>query len=119
MMDCGSLPVATAPGLPAPSVRPRFPLEFPLMRLGLALLLILSAASFASAQQVKRSDLKPGLVLTVGDMGRVSVTRLEPTVALTLNPGEAAHPRSAGGSTFTWTGYIQVITAGKYTFDAE
>jgi mono/diheme cytochrome c family protein len=63
------------------------------------------------AQQppVNRADLKPGLLLTVADKsdGPAVVTRTEPGVALTLAPGEAPHPRSAGGQTFTWKGLRQ------------
>jgi mono/diheme cytochrome c family protein len=70
------------------------------------------------AQEVKRADLKPGLVFTSTDTSGFTVTRLEPAVGLTLNKGEAAHPSSDGGATFTWTGYQQIVTAGKYTFEA-
>jgi mono/diheme cytochrome c family protein len=69
--------------------------------------------------QVRQADLKQGLVFTSTDASGYQVTRLEPTVALTLNPGDAAHPQSDGGKLFTWTGYIQIMTAGKYKFDAD
>ena len=85
------------------------------------LLLSLVAAAFAIpavAQEVRRADLKPGLLFTSTDKSGFSVTRLESNPAITLNPGEAAHPRSDGGQSFTWTGYIQIVAAGKYKFDA-
>lgn len=84
----------------------------------LALALGLAALSTVAAQEVRRADLKPGLLFTSTDAGGFSVTRLEPSVGITLNPGEAAHPRSDGGQTFRWTGYIQVVSAGTYRFDA-
>ncbi len=71
-----------------------------------------------TAQDVKRADLKPGLVLTSRDESGFTVSRLEPAIGLTLNKGDAAHPNSDGGATFTWKGYQQIVSAGKYTFDA-
>lgn len=88
-------------------------------RFALPLVAALALAAVAPAQEVTRKDLKPGLVFTSKDKSGFTVSRLEPSVGLTLNPGDAAHPRSDGGETFTWTGYIQIITAGKYTFAGE
>ena len=93
----------------------------PLTAAALALLAASPLFAQAQAQGVKRADLKPGLVFTVADdgvKGKLALTRLEPRVGLTLAPGEAAHPHSAGGDVFTWSGYIQIVTAGKYKFDA-
>ncbi|OWK40330.1 c-type cytochrome [Fimbriiglobus ruber] len=77
----------------------------------------------AAAQNVTRADLKPGLLFTTyevsGKRVAASVARVEPTVALTLAAGEAAHPRSAGGNEFVWTGTINILQAGKYKFDAN
>jgi mono/diheme cytochrome c family protein len=70
------------------------------------------------AQEVKRADLKPGLVFTSTDASGASVTRLEPAIGLTLHKGEAAHSASDGGKTFTWTGYQQIVSAGSYNFTA-
>lgn len=88
----------------------------------LALVLAPFAPFAAAADDVKRSDLKPGLVFAATDAAGAApgfaFTRLDPAVALTLAPGEAPHPRSAGGETFTWTGYINVVLPGKYKFDA-
>jgi cbb3-type cytochrome oxidase cytochrome c subunit len=81
-------------------------------------LAVVACITPAFAQEVRRSDLKPGLLFTSADKGGFSVTRLESGVGLTLLPGEAAHPRSDGGKSFTWTGYIQIVSAGKYQFDA-
>lgn len=96
-------------------IAPIIPPERRMSRLLLALVLITPAAF---AQEVRRADLKPGLLFTATDKGGFNVTRLESGVGLTLNPGDAAHPRSDGGQTFTWTGYIQIVSAGKYQFDA-
>jgi mono/diheme cytochrome c family protein len=71
---------------------------------------------------VDPSDLKPGLVTRFGENEKGSpgttVHRLEPTVALSLNPGETPHPRLAQGGYTVWTGYINVVRPGKYTFSA-
>ena len=77
---------------------------------------LLLATSPLFAQPVKRADLKSGLVFAAQDSAKLS--RLEPIVGLTLKTGESIHPQAAGGAaTYTWTGYIQIITAGKYKFD--
>ena len=81
-------------------------------------LAVVASALPAFAQEVQRKDLKPGLLFTAADKAGFGVTRLESSVGLTLNPGDAAHPRSDGGQTLTWTGYIQIVAAGKYKFDA-
>ncbi|MGL6095234.1 MAG: hypothetical protein ACRC7O_05445 [Fimbriiglobus sp.] len=88
-------------------------------RLGLlALVAAVGLPPALFAQPVTRADLAPGLVFAATDAGGATITRLEPTVALTLSAGEAAHPRSSGGETFTWDGYINVLIPGKYKFDA-
>jgi len=89
------------------------------MRFGCVLAIAFCTAVPTPAQQVRRDDLKPGLVFQATDANGTTFTRLESAVGMTLLPGEAAHPQSDGGTIFTWTSYIQIITAGKYTFDAE
>lgn len=85
----------------------------------LALFVALASANLAPAQSVTRADLKPGLVFTAaGAKPGETYTRIDPAVALTLAPGEAVHPRLAGEQSFTWAGYLNVITPGKYKFDA-
>lgn len=88
-------------------------------RLLLALVAVTPAA--ALAQEVKRADLKPGLLFTADGPGNPAggVVRMEPAVALSLKAGETAHPRMAAADSFTWTGYVQIITPGKYTFAAN
>jgi mono/diheme cytochrome c family protein len=88
-------------------------------RFALPLLASFTLATLAPAQEVKRSDLKPGLIFTSQDKSGFAVSRLESGVSLTLLAGDSAHPRSDGGESFTWTGYIQVMSAGKYTFAAD
>jgi cytochrome c2 len=65
-------------------------------------------------------DLRPGLVTTYRDDARphpTEIVRLEPTVALALGPGEAAHPRlAAEGGTVEWKGYLNVLRGGAYRF---
>jgi len=81
--------------------------------------LVIASPLFA---QVKRSDLKPGLIFASQGAAKVDpvrTTRLEPIVGLTLAAGESVHPQAVGGdTTYTWTGYIQIVTAGKYKFDS-
>jgi len=74
--------------------------------------------SFAMAAEVKRSDLKSGLVFESTDESGFRVSRLEPSVGLTLNSGEAAHPHSDGGQSFSWKGHIQIVSGGTYKFEA-
>lgn len=88
-------------------------------RFALPLFAALALPALGLAQEVKRADLKPGLVFTAKDKSGFAVSRLESGVGLTLLPGDAAHPRSDGGETFTWTGYIQIVSAGKYMFSAD
>jgi mono/diheme cytochrome c family protein len=65
-------------------------------------------------------DLRRGLVTTYRDNARpkpVEIVRLEPTIALALGEGEAAHPQlAADAGTVTWKGYLNVLRAGKYRF---
>ncbi|MBN9119770.1 MAG: c-type cytochrome [Planctomycetes bacterium] len=79
-------------------------------------------APTAGARAIEPADLKPGLVATYrdarNDANGPSVTRLEPTVALTLAKGEAPHPGLGTGALMTWSGHINIARAGKYTFSA-
>ena len=89
--------------------------------------LVLPAAVLLAVTPVARAvdpaDLKPGLVTTyrssVGEPERPlspGVTRLEPTVALHLPYGTTAHPRFMDRGEVRWTGYLNVVRPGKYTF---
>ena len=84
-----------------------------------ALALLLPASA---ARAIEPSELKPGLIATFSDLQiggkNPSVTRLEPTVALTLAKGETPHPALDSGTVMVWKGYINITRAGKYTFDA-
>ena len=56
------------------------------------------------------------------DDGRppAEIVRLEPTIALALNAGEAAHPAlAADGGKVVWTGYLNVLRGGNYRFQAN
>jgi cbb3-type cytochrome oxidase cytochrome c subunit len=85
-------------------------------------LVLLPLASAAGA--VEPSELKPGLVATYsvprGKPGSAEVTRLEPTVALSLGKGESPHPRlgGIGGAEFSWRGYVNIVRPGRYRFFA-
>jgi len=78
--------------------------------------LVLALALHAPAADP--TDPKPALVATY-TAGDRSVTRLDPTVAVTLGPGEAPHPRLAGADSAVWAGTINVVRPGKYTFSAR
>jgi mono/diheme cytochrome c family protein len=80
----------------------------------LAVLLIDTAS-----RAVDPTDLKPGLVTVYHGTSGESVTRLEPTVALTLGKGETPHPKLAALASVTWSGYVNVTRPGKYTFSAN
>jgi cytochrome c553 len=79
----------------------------------LAMLIVCTAAS-----AIEPADLKPGLVTTYSEP-KAQVTRLEPTVALSLGKGESTHPKLSGLTTARWTGYINITRPGKYTFSAN
>jgi mono/diheme cytochrome c family protein len=76
----------------------------------------------AAQEKVSRADLKPGLVFTardvVGQEQAASVSRIEPTVGLTLAANETPHPRLRNGAAMQWQGYVNVLQPGKYRFDA-
>jgi cytochrome c553 len=64
-------------------------------------------------------ELRRGLVASFDD-GAAKVVRLEPTVALAFNAGEAPHPRlKADGGTASWDGYINLLRTGTYRFSAR
>jgi cytochrome c553 len=96
---------------------------FPTMqtRYFLPTLVVLFASTTTFA--VEPSDLKPGLVAAYLEPHKgpppPAVTRLEPTVALTLNKGESPHPKLAGLMSAKWTGYVNITRPGKYTFSAN
>src|SRR4051812_37192134 len=74
-----------------------------------------------AARAVEPSELKPGLVSwSVERLPPVApLYRLEPTVALTLGPGEAVHPRQRDTGAIWWKGYINIVRPGKYRFWAN
>lgn len=77
----------------------------------------LHAAAPAAAVDV--DDLRRGLVLTSRDSAGRELAALEPSIALALNAGEALHPRLAPeGGTLRWQGYLVILRAGPYRFDA-
>ncbi len=80
------------------------------------------AQSPERAPTVEPATLRPGLLATYGAAGRdgvIEITRLEPTIALSLKAGEAAHPRLATeGGTVRWLGHLNVLRPGSYRFSA-
>ena len=87
-----------------------------------ALALVPLFALAPAARAVDPADLKPGLVAVYTNSQEArpaaGVSRLEPTVAVALNAGDAPHPRLAGPGTARWAGFINVVRPGKYTFTA-
>jgi mono/diheme cytochrome c family protein len=88
-------------------------------RLGFVVLVVGFATTAVPAQPVTRAELKPGLIFTSTAPDREPLSRLEPTVALTLGAGEAEHPRAGASRIFRWTGYLNVVQAGSYRFEAN
>lgn len=88
------------------------------------LLAVLVATAGPAARAVDPADLKPGLIAVwTGPLPPEpkpgTITRLEPTVALSLGRDEAPHPRLAGLHTATWSGYVNLVRPGTYTFSAN
>jgi cytochrome c551/c552/cytochrome c553 len=85
--------------------------------------------TLASPRQSKATDAAPepqdlhrGLVTVFTDKAAppVEIVQLEPTIALSLQANEAAHPRlRPDGGTVVWKGYINVIRSGAYHFQAN
>jgi mono/diheme cytochrome c family protein len=94
-----------------------------LLRAGVALVLVLSLsflrpASPTAAQGPDAEELLRGLVATYSD--GTTITRIEPTVALSLKAGEAPHPRlKADGGKYEWHGFLNLLRGGKYRFSAQ
>ena len=90
-----------------------------------AALLVLACAGRGrgAAAAPEPEDLRRGLITTFQDQARPApseVVRLEPTIALALKDGEAAHPRLLGdGGTVVWKGYLNVLRSGNYRFQAN
>lgn len=82
---------------------------------------MLFAQPTAQAQAVDVDDLRAGVVATYTDAdSKTSVTLIEPAPALSLPAGTAAHPRlSAQGGRARWQGYLNLLAAGTYQFQAE
>ena len=89
-----------------------------------ALLLAASAGRGRGADAAPEpEDLRRGLVTVFQDQAKptpAEAVRLEPTVALALGAGEAAHPRlQADGGTVVWKGYLNVLRGGNYQFQTN
>jgi mono/diheme cytochrome c family protein len=88
----------------------------------LALALTLCAPTGAPGKDVTPASLSRGLITTYRDAATPprELTRLEPTVALSLKAGEAPHPRlGADGGTVRWQGYVNITRADTYQFRAR
>jgi mono/diheme cytochrome c family protein len=88
------------------------------------LILVLAPGQlFAVQADIAPDDLAPGLIATYRDAGKKTATEivlLEPTIALALKKGEAAHPRlRADGGTIRWKGYLNILQVGSYRFSAR
>src|SRR5438876_9982833 len=77
----------------------------------------------AAEPEINPDDLRPGLIATYtakDGNSTVSVTRLEPTIALALTAGESPHPRlPANNSKVHWEGYLNILRPGDYVFHAR
>jgi len=83
----------------------------------------LARPTLAADAEIDADALRPGLIATyTGGRGTdtVSVTRLEPTIALALKAGESPHPRLAmENGNARWEGYLKILRAGEYHFKAQ
>lgn len=81
--------------------------------------LVLWLCLAATSRAVEPEDLRRGLIATHGD-GTRQAARLESTIALSFQAGEAAHPHLAadGGATI-WQGYVNIVRGGPYRFRAR
>lgn len=72
---------------------------------------------------IDRTNLRRGLIthfLDSEDPGAVALFRLEPTIALAWQTGEAGDPRLSGDSgKVVWRGHINIVRAGLYRFSAH
>jgi mono/diheme cytochrome c family protein len=76
----------------------------------------LTLPAAAADTPVDPEDLRPGLVAAHSD-GKVKISRLEPTVALSLGAEDTAHPRlAAGADSAAWQGYLNVLRPGTFRF---
>src|SRR5262249_35024708 len=63
--------------------------------------------------------LRRGLVAVYRDDTRpqpTEIIQLDPTIALALGSGDAAHPRLHTGGTVSWKGHVKIVRPGKYRF---
>jgi len=90
------------------------------MRYCLLVLMMLPGLSRAQ-EELEPEDLRRGLIATFTDpAGKISVSRLEPTIALHLAVGEAPHPLLGSESgEYRWSGYINIVRGGDYYFEAD
>jgi mono/diheme cytochrome c family protein len=75
-----------------------------------------------AGRAVEPENLRHGLIAAFRDAGNppAEVIRLEPSVALALKAGEAAHPAlHPDGGLVVWRGYLNVIRSGPYRFLAN
>jgi mono/diheme cytochrome c family protein len=67
---------------------------------------------------VDQDKLRPGLVTMYRDKA-VEMSRLEPTIALSLGADEAPDPRlRSEAGTIQWRGYVNILRPGTYRFSA-
>jgi mono/diheme cytochrome c family protein len=65
-----------------------------------------------------QESLRPGLVAGYR-VKATEISRLEPTVALSIGADEAPHPRLQGNAgTMLWQGYVNILRPGTYRFSA-
>jgi mono/diheme cytochrome c family protein len=82
----------------------------------------LARPSPAADPEIDADALRPGLITAYSAKVRtsaISVTRLEPTIALALKAGEAPHPRlPADNGKVRWEGHLNILRPGAYQFQA-
>ena len=88
----------------------------------LASLLMASLVLFGAAAPLRAqkplTPLAPGLVATATDGERKAVF-LTPTPNFTLTPQQSIHPQLKPEFKVEWTGVLNILRAGQYTFSAD
>jgi mono/diheme cytochrome c family protein len=84
----------------------------------LGLIVATNIVTLAGAAEVDPDALRPGLITHYSARGG-SFHQLEPLPAVNLAKDESPHPRvTADRGDYQWDGYLNVVRAGVYQFDA-
>jgi mono/diheme cytochrome c family protein len=84
---------------------------------------VLTQPAAAADKEIDAEALRPGLIATYSakvSNDTISITRLEPTIALALKADESPHPRlSPDNGKARWEGYLKILRSGEYRFQVR